>query len=215
MQKRLVVTVSAVLDELAQKLESACPDKMSMVGDEKNVRFFLGNLGKRPLIVFGVNPSTASEEEDDPTIRKVKRLAKLKRLEGYDGWIMLNLYPQRTPDPEFLDTDPDKPKKGLDTYNPAYQETNEAVVEEVLRRFPDGLLIAAWGNNVDKRHYLKACCQHILSCTKRQWYIIDTPTKPRNPRHPLYAASLTLSPISFDNDGKVIWQERGTDPENE
>ena len=57
-------------------------------------RYLLGQPGKNNLLVFGVNPSTASAGENnlDPTIRKVRKVAEA---EGFDGWIMVNLYPKR------------------------------------------------------------------------------------------------------------------------
>ena len=60
-------------------------------GDENN-RFVLGLKGKNPFIVFGVNPSTADKKNSDRTISKVIRFAKRYKC---DGWIMLNVYPQR------------------------------------------------------------------------------------------------------------------------
>lgn len=56
------------------------------IGDEKE-RYLLGQPGKYNLLVFGVNPSTASPGESnlDPTIRKVRKVAEK---EGFDGWIM-------------------------------------------------------------------------------------------------------------------------------
>ena len=47
------------------------------IGDEKE-RYLLGQPGKYNLLVFGVNPSTASPGESnlDPTIRKVRKVAE-------------------------------------------------------------------------------------------------------------------------------------------
>jgi hypothetical protein len=47
----------------------------------------------------GGNPSTAEPNNLAPTVRNVQTLAGLK---GFDGWLMLNLYPQRTSDPRQL-----------------------------------------------------------------------------------------------------------------
>ena len=37
-------------------------------------RYILGQPGRRNMLVFGVNPSTAVPGKDDPTIRKVRKL---------------------------------------------------------------------------------------------------------------------------------------------
>jgi hypothetical protein len=60
------------------------------------------------LCVIGVNPSTADETLDDPTIRRVIGFAK--RL-GYGGALMLNVGAYRS-------TDPRKWLKALDPFGP-------------------------------------------------------------------------------------------------
>ena len=70
-------------------------------------RFILGEVGEvsgtKPLICFSVNPSTAkvvnNELKTDPTILKIKKIVESN---NYDGWIMLNLYAQVTPEPNEL-----------------------------------------------------------------------------------------------------------------
>jgi len=54
----------------------------------------------KPGIIFiGVNPSTANETEDDPTIRRVIRFAKDW---GYGEVMMMNLYALISSDPSIL-----------------------------------------------------------------------------------------------------------------
>jgi hypothetical protein len=55
-------------------------------------------LGPKVMFV-GLNPSTADETVDDPTIRRCIRFA---RDWGYDGLIMANLYAWRAPKPRDL-----------------------------------------------------------------------------------------------------------------
>lgn len=76
-------------------------------GDDK-VRFTLGIKGVKTLIVFGVNPSVANSvyndpsnnKISDPTINQVRIRAKTL---GYDGFVMLNIYPQRATNPNNID----------------------------------------------------------------------------------------------------------------
>ncbi len=56
------------------------------------VRYTLGKYVTKPLIFFGINPSTASIEKNDATISIIEHIAKLRH---YDGYMMLNIYPLR------------------------------------------------------------------------------------------------------------------------
>lgn len=56
-----------------------------------------------PWILFiGLNPSTANESENDPTIRKVIKIAKYN---GFGGVCMLNCFAFVSTDPNLLNTD--------------------------------------------------------------------------------------------------------------
>ena len=63
-----------------------------MIGDAEIYRHVLASRCAKPLVVIGVNPSTADETYPDPTVRKVIGFAKLN---NYDGFVMLNLQPLR------------------------------------------------------------------------------------------------------------------------
>ena len=43
-------------------------------GNDK-ARFILGKSRANPIICFGINPSTANDKEDDPTILKIRKIA--------------------------------------------------------------------------------------------------------------------------------------------
>jgi hypothetical protein len=55
-------------------------------------RYSVGHNGSKPLVCIGMNPSAAREEYSDRTVNKVIKHAVNN---GYDGWIMLNIYPER------------------------------------------------------------------------------------------------------------------------
>ena len=55
-------------------------------------RYVLGRVGTHPLVCIGINPSTAQPGALDPTLKSVERLAAAN---GFDSWIMFNVYPQR------------------------------------------------------------------------------------------------------------------------
>jgi len=77
-------------------------DKGAEFSDDRKYRYALWRIwdGGRPLIMFiGLNPSTANESTDDPTIRRVKKFAHDW---GYGGVYMTNLFAWVTPYPEEL-----------------------------------------------------------------------------------------------------------------
>ena len=68
-------------------------------------RYVLGRVGRHPLVCIGINPSTAQPGALDPTLKSVERLANAN---GFDSWIMFNVYPQRATDPNDMDRVPDR-----------------------------------------------------------------------------------------------------------
>lgn len=142
--------------------------------DRKN-RYILGTEGKNPLICFGVNPSTACPEKLDSTMKRVRGFAEEN---GYDSYIMLNLYPQRATNPDDMDeeVDPEKIRKNLES------------IETILKK-GEFTVWAAWGNLVTKRSYLKECVREIVRITDQypcKWVTIGETNKSGHPKHPLY-----------------------------
>ena len=103
-------------------------------------RFVLGTVGARPLVCVGVNPSTAAPGDPDLTVSKVAEFASRN---GFDSWVMLNLYPQRSTDPKGMHLVPDL---GLCA-------ENERCVSDLIAGRPLTIL-AAWGELIRSRHYL-------------------------------------------------------------
>ena len=146
---------------------------------DKTERYILGQAGKRTILVFGVNPSTATPGDNniDPTIRKVRKLAAE---DGYDGWIMVNLYPLRATDPRELPKKEDKKLIGKNTM----------VLKALVKSYRIEAIWAAWGNTIDTRSYLRGALYDILDGTGDfQWFSRGIMTKKGNPRHPLYMKS--------------------------
>ena len=59
-------------------------------------RYILGTRGSRPLICMGINPSTAAPGALDNTLKSVERIALGN---GFDSFLMFNVYAQRATDP--------------------------------------------------------------------------------------------------------------------
>tara|TARA_R100001015_G_C4594746_1_gene150004 strand:+ start:113 stop:568 length:456 start_codon:yes stop_codon:yes gene_type:complete len=130
------------------------------------------------LIGIGLNPSTADDKKPDQTISRMMGFAQRC---GFDGFIMLNLYPKRTPFPNKL------PKRS----NAEMADENRRLIKDFLKNYPNGSLLAAWGSNIEVRPYLKTELKRIVSDTQdsnHQWLQIGDLTKSGHPRHPSRAA---------------------------
>ena len=69
---------------------------------ERTHRYYLYRIWNKelPLLAFiGLNPSTAAEEKNDPTINKIINITNFN---GYGGFYMFNLFTIVSPDPKVL-----------------------------------------------------------------------------------------------------------------
>jgi len=143
---------------------------------DNSSRYILGTKGEKPLICFGVNPSTAEPGKLDSTMKSVERIA---RNNGYDSFIMLNLYPQRATDPNDMDV----------LRNNIEHLENIRYIQEVLGE--NVAIWAAWGTLIEKRSYLCSCLEEIVEASERyncKWVTFGKRSKAGHPHHPLYLA---------------------------
>ena len=119
---------------------------------------------KKYVLFIGLNPSTANEEEDDPTIRRCVNYSKDW---GYGGFIIVNLFAYRTALPSNLK----KVKYPIGSENDKYIVT--------LSKKAD-ITVAAWGNNGSLYSRDKQVLNLVpsLMCLKIN--------KSGQPAHPLY-----------------------------
>ena len=140
-------------------------------------RYILGTRGERPLICIGINPSTAAPDDLDNTLKSVERIALGN---GFDSFIMFNVYAQRATRPEDMDREVD----------PRLHRENMAAFEYVLAHGgPAPAVWAAWGNLIETRGYLKDCLQDMLALGRRYgavWNTAGARSKRGHPHHPLY-----------------------------
>ncbi len=155
--------------------------------DENNkIRYILGTKWKKTVMCFWINPSTAEPENLDNTVKSVERLSISN---GYDSWIMMNIYPQRA-------TDPNNMHKNI---NPTIHEENLRCIKEIIQEQKIDIWWA-WWNLIEKRRYLKNCLKDIYNLTydyNCHWISIWQKTKQGHPHHPLYLKSDTLA-TNFD-----------------
>lgn len=142
-------------------------------------RYILGIRGQNPLICIGVNPSTAAPDDLDNTLKSVARIAEGN---GYDSWIMFNVYAQRATRPEDMDRE----------LNRQLHQANMAAFEYILQNVAHGLrpaVWAAWGTIIEKRPYLPGCVRDMVALGRRynaRWLCAGKRSAKGHPHHPLY-----------------------------
>ena len=156
-------------------------------------RYILGTCGNNPLICIGINPSTAEPDNLDNTLKSAQRIANYN---GYDSFIMFNVYAQRATNPDHMEKEA----------NPLLHRENMKAFEYILRLCKKcrPSIWAAWGTLIEKRGYLADCVSDMIKTGEKYgavWYTAGARSKRGgHPHHPLYLKSETpLDP--FDAAG--------------
>jgi len=137
-------------------------------------RFILGKGGSKKLFVIGLNPSTANKEKSDTTVAKVEKVATNN---GFDGFVMANLYPHRSTDPNGLPV-----AKNEDQFRRNLEHILVLAQSELNPTF-----WAAWGGDIDLRSYLAESFRELDSIVKDlsgSWVNYGELRKDGHPRHP-------------------------------
>ena len=141
-------------------------------------RYILGTRGKKPLICIGINPSTAEPDNLDNTLKSAERIALAN---GYDSFIMFNVYAQRATDPDHMERD----------FNARMHRENMKAFEYILSLSEEAPSVwAAWGTIIEKRDYLRDCVLDMIDIGERygaKWFTAGSRSKQKgHPHHPLY-----------------------------
>lgn len=141
-------------------------------------RYILGTAGERPLICVGINPSTAAPNALDNTLKSVERITLGN---GYDSFIMFNVYAQRATRPDDMEA----------ACNPILHQENMAAFRWALEQTQTGVpsVWAAWGAIIEKRDYLAHCLRDMVEIGNdlgARWYSAGARSKKGHPHHPLY-----------------------------
>ena len=140
-------------------------------------RYILGTRGTTPLICVGINPSTAAPDNLDNTLKSVERIALGN---GYDSFIMFNVYAQRATRPKDMERE----------MNPLLHRENMAAFDYILSLSQAPAVWAAWGAIIEARDYLAQCVQDMIAVGQRhgaRWYTAGQRSKKGgHPHHPLY-----------------------------
>jgi hypothetical protein len=124
---------------------------------------------RRSFVLIGLNPSTADETQDDPTIRRCINFAKR---EGCGRLDMLNLFAWRSTDPAAL-------RRVSDPVGP---ENDEVIGDVIGMAGGDVRVVAAWGGHGSARG--DRLVREINGWACGVWCFGTT--KDGSPRHPLY-----------------------------
>ena len=108
-----------------------------------------------PLVITGVNPSTANEKHPDPTVRKVMGFAELN---NYDDFVMLNLYAQRSTNFKGVHNKRDE----------ILHQNNLDAIREFFKTYAELDVLVAWGNLISNRNYLLDCSRDIANVLQEQ-----------------------------------------------
>ena len=102
-------------------------------------RYILGTVGKRPLITIGINPSTAAPDALDNTLKSVQRIALGN---GFDSFIMFNVYAQRATNPDQMDKEFNEPlhRENMNAFRWVLERSGELADAELEHRIADFLL---------------------------------------------------------------------------
>ncbi len=153
-------------------------------------RYILGTRGKNPLICIGINPSTAQPGDLDNTLKSVERIALGN---GFDSFIMFNVYAQRATDPDAMEK----------VCNLALHKENLEAFRYVLSISDAPTVWAAWGTIIEKRDYLKDCLRDMLAVGGEfgaKWCCAGAVSKKGHPHHPLYLRKdEVLKPFAIDS----------------
>ena len=130
---------------------------------------------EKPYVMFiGLNPSTADEIEDDPTIRRCINFAKSW---GYGGFCMTNLFALRATDP-----------KNMINHSVPIGQSNDMWITDIAS--DAGIISAAWGTNGNHLNRDK----DVLELLDKMYCLGKT--KDGFPKHPLYIKADT-QPVIF------------------
>lgn len=147
--------------------------------DYSDYRYVIGREGGNPLVVLCMNPSRASDDYSDRTINTV---IKTSNKFGYDGWFVVNLYPERGTKTSDLIR-----YSGEDELRHAWIQENARVIEKLLKEYGVSEVWGAWGSSTNLWvNKSKPVVLEKLKNNDIKVWAIGPLSKTNSPHHPLY-----------------------------
>lgn len=141
-------------------------------------------LERKRLVVIGLNPSTADETQDDPTIRRCIGFAKSW---GFDGLLMVNLFAFRSTDPRGLPAERDR----------AIGPENDHYLSAITKCRQT---LCAWGAHGELHGRAKEVFLKLANAGRALLHL--GVTKAGHPSHPLYIPA-SRKPLPFMGDAYI------------
>lgn len=138
----------------------------------------------RPAVFCCLNPSTATELVEDPSVRRMLSFADRW---GLGALILLNLFAFRSTDPKALRS---MIRAGEDPIG----QDNDDTIRSIFRQHRDDRLILAWGGHgglIDRG--LRVASMALVEHGNPECFGL---TKDGEPRHPLFVPDITI-PCSY------------------
>lgn len=157
--------------------------KRAHFSEDQRYRYLLSRSWDGPaaphLLICMLNPSTADETQDDPTIRRCIGFAKNA---GYGGLTVVNLFALRATKPTEL-------RRWIDPVGPE----NDDCINMVL--YSHDRLVCAWGSHPFAERRMHKVLD-LAQSAGREVFCLGT-TASGAPRHPLYLpTNATLIPFN-------------------
>ena len=127
----------------------------------------------------------------DPTLKNVSSISLSN---GYDSWIMFNVYPKRDTIFENLES----------IMKDEEHQKNLAAIVDIISQYEEVDIWVAFGNHIYDRAYMSYCVKDIynkLLGVKINWLSIGV-NKSGAPKHPLYQKRDSKF-ISFDMEAYI------------
>lgn len=140
--------------------------------ESADFRYIIGKKGAAPLVALCMNPSAAGLDISDRTVNRVIAAAQTLR---YDGWYVINIYPERSTDAQ-----------NMESLDKSLVEQNVHEARKLLRSLQAEEVWGAWGEPRHKN--LIEGRNGILQMLKDEGIRIFSfnVNKSGNPTHPLY-----------------------------
>ena len=142
--------------------------------------------GEKTLLFIGLNPSTADEEKNDPTVERIERRAKAM---GFGRISVCNIFAYRATDPQVMKGQP----------FPVGPENDAAILEEARKA---DLVLCAWGIHgchLNRGREVEKLLRNAgipLHCLGRN--------HDGSPKHPLYIGYDRI-PVRWEKSGNISY----------
>ena len=153
---------------------------------DNSIRYVLGTKGAKTLFCLGINPSTATPDKFDPTVKKIESIATYN---GYDSFIVFNIYPKRDTVFENLEQ----------SINDSEHIKNIEIITQTISNYANLDFWVAFGDHIYDRDYLPLCFKDIYNNLPKQniKWLTTAVNKSGSPKHPLYQKK-TSKLVEFD-----------------